>query len=78
MTAVASDRDRKIRLLFRPLHRRLLGRRLRRAEIMRGVDQRDMRQRLREIAGLASRAEVWDSQLAPAINPGIVPFNVYC
>ena len=39
---------------LRPLHRRLLGRRLRRAEIMRGVDQRDMRQRLRKIAGLAA------------------------
>src|SRR6185312_10679692 len=39
--------------LFRPLHRRLLGRPLRRTEIVRGVDQRDVRQRLREIAGLA-------------------------
>jgi hypothetical protein len=64
--------------LLRALHCRLLGRRLRRAEIMRGVDQRDMRQRPRKIAGLASCADVWDSQPAPAINPGIVPFNVYC
>ena len=44
--------------LFRSLHRRLLGRLLRRAEIMRGVDQRDVRQRLREIAGLAAGSRI--------------------
>ena len=45
-----------VRALVRPLHRRLLLRPLCVAEVMRGVDQRDMGQRLREIAGLAARA----------------------
>ncbi len=44
--------------LFRPLHRRLLGRPLRGAEVMRGVDQRDMGQGLREVAGLAAGAGI--------------------
>jgi hypothetical protein len=41
--------------LFRSLHRRLLAGSLGFTEIMRGVDQRDMGQRLREISGLAPR-----------------------
>jgi hypothetical protein len=44
--------------LCRPLHRGLLGFGPRRTEIMRGVDQRDVRQRLREIAGLPAGAGV--------------------
>src|SRR5215208_1848043 len=52
------------RELFRSLHHRLLGRLLRRAEIMRGVDQGNVRQRLREIAGLAAggRIELFGQQ----------------
>ena len=45
------------RRLLRPLHRRLLARLLGFAEVMRGVDQRDVGQRLREIAGLAPAPE---------------------
>src|SRR5690348_10643126 len=43
---------------LRPLHGRLLRRMFGAAEILRGVDQRDMRQGLREIAGLAFRLRV--------------------
>src|SRR3954453_15567233 len=46
------------RLLLRPLHRRLFAGPHRIADVMRGIDQRDMRQRLREISGLASRGGV--------------------
>src|SRR6266480_1323915 len=44
--------------LRRPLHRRFLDRLLGNAEIVRGVDQRDMGQGLREIAGLTPLARV--------------------
>src|SRR3954447_23522093 len=43
---------------LRALHRGLFGRPLRIAEIVRRVDQRDVSQRLREIAGLAARAGI--------------------
>ena len=44
--------------LFRSLHRRLLRGRLRRAEVMRGVDQSDVRHSQREVSVLASRAGI--------------------
>src|SRR5258708_7380228 len=40
--------------LRRPLHRRLLARLLRLAEIVGGIDQRDMGQGLREVSGLTA------------------------
>src|SRR5947208_5301160 len=45
-------------LLLRALPRRLLGRLLRYTQIMRGIDQRDVRQRLPEIAGLATGGRI--------------------
>ena len=53
------------RALLRALHRGLLGRLLRRAQIMRGVDQRDMRKRLREIADLTAGAVSYSSASRP-------------
>src|SRR5207302_7407599 len=52
--SIALHADHERPTLFRPLHRRLLGRFLRHTEVVRGVDQSDVRQRLREIAGLAA------------------------
>src|ERR1700733_16202794 len=44
--------------LFRPLHRRLVVGVPGFTQVMRGIDQRDVGQGLREIAGLASRAGI--------------------
>src|SRR5882672_5152300 len=51
-------RPKPIPPLLRPLHRRLLHRLFGIAEVMRGIDQRDVGERLREIAGLAALAGI--------------------
>src|SRR5712664_1587431 len=51
-------RPKPIPPLLRPLHRRLLHRLFGIAKVMRGIEQRDVGERLREIAGLAALAGI--------------------